>query len=141
VGNLDEWRRRFHISSYLSNRKTTNHIMKKVLIPVLLFATVVIFEHCHSSKKAHKTIAAPETTYTANVQNIVAANCSPCHVGQGARQKRLDSYDAVKSNIDDIIRRVQLNPNDKGFMPMRHPKLPDSTIQVFVNWKNSGLMQ
>ena len=115
--------------------------MKKVLLPALLLATIVVFEYCHSVKKASKTATAPEITYAANIQGIVATNCSPCHVGQNARLKRLDSYDAVKSNIDDIIRRIQLNPTDKGFMPARHPKLPDSTIQAFVNWKNSGLMQ
>lgn len=115
--------------------------MKKLSISALLLAAAIIFQFCSSSKKAQKTVTAPEATYTANVQNIVATNCSPCHVGAGAKQKRLDSYDAVKSNIDDILHRIQLNPTDKGFMPMRHPKLPDSTIQVFVNWKNSGLMQ
>lgn len=115
--------------------------MKKVLTPALFLTTIVVFEFCHSAKKAQKTITTPETTYAANVQNIIATNCSPCHVGSGAKQKRLDSYDSVKSNIDDILHRIQLNPTDKGFMPMRHPKLPDSTIQVFVNWKNTGLMQ
>jgi hypothetical protein len=114
--------------------------MRKILIPVLFFAMVVIFEFCSSSKKAQKNTAA-STTYTTNVQSIVATSCSPCHVGDGAKLKRLDSYDAVKSNIDDIVRRIQLNPTDKGFMPFKHPKLPDSTIQVFVTWKNTGLMQ
>lgn len=113
--------------------------MKKALFLFLFLATVVVFEFCSSSKKAQSTT--PKLSYTDNVQNIVATSCSPCHVGAGARQKRLDNYDAVKSNIDDIIRRIQLNPNDKGFMPFRHPKLPDSTIQVFIRWRNDGLMQ
>lgn len=113
--------------------------MKKILIPALFFATVVIFEFCSSSKKAQKSV--PKTSYSTNVQSIVVTNCSPCHIGAGAKQKKLDSYDALKTNIDDIIRRIQLNPNDKGFMPFKHPKLPDSTIQVFVNWRNDGLIQ
>jgi uncharacterized membrane protein len=118
--------------------------MKKILITVLFFATIVIFEFCSHSKKAQKTMATTSTattTYASNVQNIVATKCGPCHVGAGARQKRLDSYDAVKNNIDDIIHRVQLNPTDKDFMPRMHPKLSDSEIQVFVNWKNNGFAQ
>lgn len=113
--------------------------MKKILIPALFFATVVIFEFCSSSKKAQKSV--PKTSYSTDVQSIVATNCSPCHIGAGAKQKKLDSYDAVKPNIDEIIRRIQLNPTDKGFMPFRHPKLTDSTTQILVKWRNDGLMQ
>jgi hypothetical protein len=56
-------------------------------------------------------------------------------------KKPLTSYDAVKSNIDDILERIKKNPTDKGFMPFKHPKLSDSTIQVFVAWKNEGLSE
>lgn len=115
--------------------------MRKILIPALLLTTVVVFEFCNSTKKAQKTVTAPAITYASNVQSIVATSCSPCHIGAGAKQKKLDSYDAVKSNIDEVIRRIQLNPTDRGFMPFKHPKLSDSTIQVFINWKNSGLTQ
>jgi hypothetical protein len=110
--------------------------MKKALIPVLFLATVVVFEFCSGSKKAHKT--APAVTYANHVQSTIAGNCSPCHVGANARSGHLDSYDAAKSHIDEIVRRIQLNPTDKGFMPFKHSKLADSTIQVFVDWKAAG---
>jgi hypothetical protein len=114
--------------------------MKKVLIPVLFLATIVVFEFCSGSKKAQKA-AAPTVTYTNHVESVVASACSPCHVGTGAKQKKLDTYAAVKDNLNDIVRRIQLNPADKGFMPFRHPKLPDSTIQVFVAWRDAGTPQ
>jgi hypothetical protein len=113
--------------------------MKKLFIPVLFFATVIIFEFCSSSKKANKSV--PQITYSTNVQSTIAGNCSPCHVGANAKSGHLDSYDAAKSHIDDIVKRIQLNPTDKGFMPFKHPKLPDSTIQVFVKWKDAGTPQ
>ena len=113
--------------------------MKKVLIPVLFFATVVIFEFCSSSKKAQKS--APSVTYSNHVQATIAGNCSPCHVGTNARSGQLDSYDAAKSHIDEIVRRIQLNPTDKGFMPFKHAKLPDTTIQAFVAWRDAGTPQ
>ena len=127
----------FTLSFDFEKQYTT--VMKKVLIPVMFLATVVIFEFCSSSKKAQASV--PKISYASNVQSIVSTSCSPCHIGANARLKRLDSYDAVKANIDDIIHRIQLNPTDKGFMPARHPKLSDSTIQVFVKWKNDGMMQ
>jgi hypothetical protein len=111
--------------------------MKKLLFFALFFAAV-IFQFCSSSKKAQKSV--PKLSYASEVQSVVAGNCSPCHVGAQARQKHLDSYDAVKANIDDILKRIQLNPADKGFMPFKHSKLPDSTIQVFAKWKNDGLL-
>jgi hypothetical protein len=109
--------------------------MKK-LIACLLILTVIVFEYCSSSKKAHKN--APMTSYTASIMPIVSQTCTPCHVGAQARQKNLSTYDAVKNNIDDIIARIQKNPGDKGFMPFKRPRLSDSAIQVFVKWKNDG---
>ena len=113
--------------------------MKKALILVLFFATVVVFEFCSGSKKAQKSV--PSITYANHVQSTIAGNCSPCHVGANARSGHLDSYDAAKSHIDEIVRRIQLNPTDKGIMPFKHEKVPDSTITVFVDWKAAGTPQ
>lgn len=46
---------------------------------------------------------------------------------------------AASSEIDEILTRIQKNPGEKGFMPFKHTKLADSTIAVFVKWKEAGM--
>ena len=109
--------------------------MKKLCVLLLLMAPFVL-EFCSSSKNAakkHQTV-----TYTNDVQPLMVANCSPCHFPPKGNKKPFDSYTAAKTNIDEMISRVQRNPGDKGFMPAMHPKLPDSTINILIAWKNAG---
>jgi hypothetical protein len=60
---------------------------------------------------------------------------------KGGNKKPLDSYTAVSSTADEILRRIQLAPTDRGFMPNRKPKLSDSTINVIKQWKADGLTE
>jgi len=110
--------------------------MKKLALFLLVFM-VAVFQFCSSSKKIQEP---PKATYAANIQPRIAGNCSPCHVGQ-AKSGHLDTYMDAKNKIDDILTRIQKNPTDKGFMPFKHAKLADSTIQVFVKWRNDGLLE
>lgn len=102
-------------------------------------AVAAVFQFCSSSKKAQRAVA--KTTYAANVQPTIQASCSPCHIPPQGRVKALNTYEAAKDNIDESIARINKNPGDKGFMPFKHPKLPDSTIAVFVKWKEDGLIE
>ncbi|MEO7291940.1 MAG: hypothetical protein ABIW34_02470 [Ginsengibacter sp.] len=112
--------------------------MKKLCV-LLLFAAPLALQFCSSSKNATKDI--PMISYTTNVQPLILANCSPCHIPPKGRIKALDTYASAMSNIDSIITRVNKNPNEKGFMPFKHPKLADSTINVLVQWKKDGLRE
>jgi hypothetical protein len=112
--------------------------MKKLLALSLLVG-IVLFQFCSPSKKAHKEHA--KTTFDTNVQPLISANCSPCHVAPNGKSGILSTYDAAKSHIDEILTRIQKNPGEKGFMPFKHNKLSDSTIQVFVQWKADGLLE
>jgi ABC-type glycerol-3-phosphate transport system permease component len=114
--------------------------MKKLCI-VLAFALPMVFQFCSSSKKSQSAIATPKITYMAKVQPAIAGNCSPCHIPPKGFKKAFDNYDSVRSNIDEIIARIQKQPDEKGFMPFKHPRLADSTIMVFVNWKKDGLAE
>lgn len=113
--------------------------MKKLSV-LLLMVTALTFQYCSSTRKAAKA-EEPKLTYAANIQPLVVANCSPCHFPPKGNKKAYDNYLAVRSDIDSIITRIQKNPGEKGFMPFKHPKLPDSTINVFVRWKNEGLLE
>jgi hypothetical protein len=114
--------------------------MKKLSV-LLIISMVGFFQYCSSTKKTTSTATRTPLTYVANVQPTIIANCSPCHIPPKGFKKALDSYDAAKTNIDDMLRRINLNPADKGFMPFKHPKLSDSVINVFVQWKGDGLLE
>ena len=115
--------------------------MKK-LVALSFSALALALTFCTSSKQTSTSSAevtkAPTVTYLADIQPIVTSNCGPCHVPPKGNKKPLDNYADVKSEVDDIIARIELNPGDKGFMPARHPKLPDATIQAFKTWKAEG---
>ncbi len=111
--------------------------MRKLSIAIILFSTVLLFQFCSSSKKAAKMPVA--VTYETNVMPVIQSTCGPCHIAGKGNKKALDNYASASSVIDDIIVRIQKNPADRGFMPFKHPKLADSTIQVFLDWKKDGL--
>ena len=110
--------------------------MKKLTLIFVITAAIAL-PFCKTSKKA----SGSKVTYDASIQPLVMNNCSPCHFPPKGNKKPLDTYAATSKNIDDIISRIQKNPADKGFMPFKHPKLADSTINVFVKWKADGMLE
>ena len=114
--------------------------MKKLTVFSLLAATVAIFSYCGSSKKAAKET---KTVYAASVETAMLNNCAPCHYpSKGGNKKALDTYASVRDNIDDIIKRIELNPTDRGFMPFKKTaKLDEATINLFKKWKTDGSIE
>ncbi len=104
----------------------------------MLMATVASLTYCTSSKKAASKPAA--VTYEENIQPVVAASCGPCHLpSKGGKKPPLESYTDVAYNIDEIIRRIEMHPGQKGYMPMKKDRLSDSAINLFKDWKSGGL--
>lgn len=116
--------------------------MRKVSLLALIVSGVFILSNCNPAKKAVASAPA-KLTYETNMMTVVANNCSPCHIpAKGGKKKAYDTYTSVKTDIDEIIRRIELNPTDKGFMPFKKTaKLSDSTITVFKQWKADGLLE
>lgn len=117
--------------------------MKKIVLSALVLTTLAM-QFCTSSKKSQASTAPAKPkslTYEANVQPIMAVSCAPCHIPPQGNKKPYNTYTAVKADIDDILVRIQKNPGERGFMPARHPKLSDSTINVFKQWQTDGLLE
>lgn len=114
--------------------------MRIILFAVLLLGTTVFFANCASGKKATAAPKPVPVTYEANVEQLLVANCSPCHFpAKGGKKLALDNGDVAKANIDEIIARIEKHPGEKGFMPFKRDRLSDSTINVFKQWKADGL--
>ncbi|HEX8462028.1 MAG TPA: hypothetical protein VF623_11380 [Segetibacter sp.] len=113
--------------------------MKKLCFLLLAFSFALTLQFCSSAKKS--VAAIPKVTYMGNIAPLVQSSCAPCHFPPKGNKKPYDTYVRVKSDIDEILVRIQKNPDEKGFMPMRHPKLSDSTINVIRQWKADGLLE
>lgn len=125
-----------------------NHLkhltMKKMF--VILFATATVFlQFCSSSKKTAANKQQPEVaklTYEADVKPLISNYCSPCHIPPKGFKKAYVTFDAVKADVDEMIERVSKDPTQRGFMPFKKTqKLPDSVINVLVQWKAGGLLE
>ena len=115
--------------------------MRKVYV-LLIIASAIIFQFCATTQKTtSKKAMATKVTYASSIQPLLVKNCSPCHFPPEGNKEPLNTYMTAKNEIDDIIERIKRNPGEKGFMPARHPKLSDSTINVFVQWKAEGLQE
>ncbi|HYC40149.1 MAG TPA: hypothetical protein VEB63_06630 [Chitinophagaceae bacterium] len=114
--------------------------MGKYILSISVLACVAIILSCGSSKNLAET---PRLTYESDLSTVIMNNCTPCHIpAKGGFKKAYDNYANVKTDIDEMIRRMELDPSDKGFMPFKKKaRLPDSTIAVFKRWRADGLRE
>ena len=116
--------------------------MKK---PILLIALISIFAlpFCSTSKKAMSDKKMPALSWATDISPVMKIHCSPCHFPETGKKKFLDTYVATRDNIDSILYRVQLSPDNPKFMPWKSKKEPlsDSLIQVFKLWKEQGMAE
>jgi hypothetical protein len=120
--------------------------MRKYTVLFFLMGMVLTFSYCNPSKKSTgttETMLPPKSTYESGVAVLIQDNCSPCHIpSKGGFKKAYDNYASVKTDIDEIIRRIELNPAERGFMPFKKTvKLSDSTISAFKKWRDDGLLE
>ena len=115
--------------------------MKKIYVVFAFTASVLVLANCNPSKGV--TTDVPKTTYEGDLSPVIISNCSPCHIpSKGGNKKAYDNYANVRTDIDEMIRRIELQPDEKGFMPFRKKeRLPDSIIHIFKKFRDDGTLE
>ncbi|HMU47966.1 MAG TPA: hypothetical protein PKC72_16460 [Chitinophagaceae bacterium] len=114
--------------------------MKKLIFFISAVVGVLVLTKCSSSKKA--IAEKPKLNYETDLSTVIMNNCVPCHIpAKGGNKRPYDNYANVQKDIDEMIRRIELNPTDRGFMPFKRGKLSDSTIAIFKQWKADGMLE
>lgn len=115
--------------------------MKKTVLVILSICSLAVLQNCGSSKKATKT--AMVVSFDKDVLPILQSRCTPCHFPPDGRKKPLNTYDAVKTNISDMVARVKLPQSNDKFMPWKgkKPALSDSMVTVLEEWQKQNMPQ
>ena len=118
----------------------TNSSTFKYTFFTVLIAVVFTLQYCTPSKKAAKSEDAT-ISYANDIKPIMERSCTPCHFPEKGRVEMLDTYEKTKSHVNEIIKRVELPKDERGFMPYMSKKTPLSKaeINLFKTWLSQDM--
>ena len=110
--------------------------MKKALF-ILTLTAVTFFISCY--KKASPA-RVKLTTYTVDIAPLLQAKCAPCHMpSKNGRKADFENYESAKRYATQMFDRVLMDPGQRGFMPFKNEKLPETEIAIIKKWIDQGL--
>ena len=80
-------------------------------------------------------------TFEKDIKVILSNTCGPCHMANGDRINKWDTYSKTKTFITNIMERVNKQPNNDGFMPKNGKKLSFDELEKLQKWINDGLLE
>lgn len=121
--------------------------MKKNFFLSLSLVTLTISGCTNDSESdLTDTTSNPETVhYVSSIKAIIDTNCISCHgaVPSNGASNSLSTYENVKDAVlnKGLIDRISRADGSSGAMPLGGPKLPQSTVNLVIKWKNDGLLE
>lgn len=119
---------------------------KKYLIS--LFALLLITTACDTNTLDDLIDPVPEPepeeviSYNQDIKPIVDNRCIVCHAPGGvASFAPLTNYQEVSARIEAVLGRIQLPSSDPRAMPPGGPQLPQNQINLFLAWRDEGLIE
>jgi mono/diheme cytochrome c family protein len=84
-------------------------------------------------------------TYTNSIKSIMDNNCISCHGTNpvNGASISLTTYQKVKDAVINkgLIDKISKNQDAAGMMPYGGTRLPQSTIDQVIAWKNTGFKE
>jgi uncharacterized membrane protein len=112
----------------------------------MLTAVTIVLQVCKpaqstTASKPAEEPAVPLVSYEKDIKPILLGKCTPCHFPETGKKKMLDNYAAVKTDVNEILRRVKLNPEEAAYMPFKSkkPALTADEIAMLDNWLKQGM--
>ena len=77
-----------------------------------------------------------------DIKPIIDNNCVQCHGNppQNGAPMSLSTYSQVRQAVENrgLIDRISLPEGDSGLMPLGGPRLPQSSINMIIQWRDDG---
>ena len=114
----------------------------------ILFFLVVLFVSCTTDSEYDLTDNTPinqPVMYTETVSTIMNFNCNFCHgaVPSNGAYSSLNTYENVRNSVLNgaLIQRISNAQGSAGMMPDKGTRMPQSTIDKIIKWKNDGFLK
>jgi len=119
--------------------------MKKIVL--LVFTISILFSCTNVSEDDLIDVIEPPlvVTYDADIKIIIDNNCLDCHIQPPVNGAAIPLliYDNVKNAVEnnDLISRISKQAGESGAMPFSGPRLPQSLIDLVIQWEADGLLE
>ncbi len=122
--------------------------MKKNAIYLMAPLLFLVFNACSNDSEDDLTDQMQNQdpiTYSDDVKTIIDNNCLNCHQSppvNGANTSLL-IYENVRSGVENnnLINRISAQAGQSGAMPLGGPRLPQSSIDIIVQWQTDGYIE
>jgi uncharacterized membrane protein len=116
-------------------------------IHYLIFSTLFFVFGCsnHSEDDLTTPLTSNTTKYIQNIKPIIDNNCVACHgaTPSAGAQTSLVTYNQVKTSVQNngLIDRISRAQGASGMMPYQGTRLPQSSIDLIIDWNTDGLLE
>lgn len=85
--------------------------------------------------------AAGTLSYEKDIRPLMLKSCTPCHFPQYGHKKMLNTHEATKDNIKEIVTRVMLPSSDEKSMPFqgKRPRWTTDELKLVTDWIGQGM--